>query len=169
MSYFCILLILLFSFEVQGAVYKTVDENGQVIYTDVKPHDTGSEEMELRRLTPIKGVTDSSRSFQRKKELNKQGVPPVQLKIVEPEKNATIRNNGTFSIKLSLQPKLTGSWKVRLYLDGELIESKKSLFFRLNNVARGTHQIKVDAINMNGEVVASAANTVHVHRNRVRP
>ena len=169
MPYLYLLLVFMFSSGTQATIYKTVDQDGNVVYTDVKPRNTQGNEVELPELTPIESVPAPSYSPNRKKLESRKVVPDLELKIIEPAHDATIRNSGNFSVSLSVFPKLPRSYQVRLYLDDELIESKRSLVFSLENIVRGTHRIKVEVINAKGGIVASAENTVHVHRAIAKP
>ena len=168
------LLLLLYTLSsfAQGAVYKSVDEQGNVTYTDTQPGKQ-SEEVELKPITPVK--------FDPPKPVKIQSAPPTQKKkksekvysvlaITSPANDATVHNAGNFSVQVALSPELDSEHRIQLLLDGELIAPpQKTLSFQLSNIDRGTHTLRVEIISLEKKVVQSTSSTIHVHRPCVRP
>ncbi|WP_066015929.1 DUF4124 domain-containing protein [Endozoicomonas atrinae] len=152
-----------------AAIYKTVDQDGNVVFTDSRPADQPSEEVKLRPFTPMsptpRSKPESSKPAQKEsKELYSN------LEIIEPANDATVRNQGNFTVKIATEPRILAGHKVRLLLDGEVVgESKRNLTFELKNVDRGTHSLTVEIIDNQAKVIQSSSNTIHVHRTVFTP
>ena len=50
------ILVCVLSISANAEIYKTIDEKGNVIYTDMKPRDSKSEEVKLKPITPIEKI-----------------------------------------------------------------------------------------------------------------
>ena len=164
------LLFLIFSISAQTEIYKTIDENGNVIYSDMKPRDKESEEVELKPITPIEKIP-VRRSIPAPPKSTKSGESEYYSSfiIIKPSNQATIRNKQRFSVQVSIQPGLLRSHKVRLLLDGKVIETKRGLLFSLADVERGAHTITAELLDAGRKVIKSSSNTVYIHRTAVPP
>ena len=151
-------------------IYRTVDENGNVIYTDVKPLNGSQDKVELPDITPM----DSSTVHKFSKPVTtyyhpQNTVEYTGFRIVSPKNNATIRNEGDFSVNLMVMPKLQNGHKIKLSLDGKHVSTQKSFSFSLQNISRGSHEITAELIDRSGKTIRSNSITVHVHRAVVSP
>ena len=164
------LVFWILSISAQAEIYKTVDESGNIIYTDMKPRDVESEKVKLKPITPIE-----------KPYFQNPAPPPntsnesveseyySDFKIIDPFDQATVRNKQSFSVQVSIQPKLRAGHKIRLLLDGEVVETKRGTLFSLEDVERGAHTITVELLDARGKVIKSSSNTVYVHRTIAAP
>lgn len=152
-----------------GTIYKTVDQGGNVIFTDSRHANQPSEEVRLRPITPMSPAPSSQPELS-KPAKNVSRNPYSNLKIIEPANNATVRNQGNFTVKIVTAPKILAGHKVRLLLDGKVVvEPRRNLTFELKNVDRGTHNLTVEIIDNQAKVIQSSGNTIHVHRNVFTP
>ncbi len=162
-------LILATSLPAQTAtIYKTVDNNGNIIFTDTRPTDHPGETINLRPLTPMPSVP-----------LHR--LPPVavtvptkalysRLTITEPNHNATVRDQETITVKITTTPRVMFGHMVRLRLNGVVVgESRRQPRFVLKEVERGTHTLTAEIIDSQQQVVQSTSNTIHVHRTIFTP
>ena len=154
-----------------GAIYKTVDENGNVIFTDTKPDNQISEEVKLKPVTPLPPVTFKYRiPVSQPEETQSSDDLYTELAIIEPADGATVRNSGNFSVTVQTLPQLMPGHHLRLLLDGRAVDKPKRTFtFTLINVDRGSHQLQLQVMDRNNRVVQSISNTVYVQRTIVRP
>ncbi|MGI2026937.1 DUF4124 domain-containing protein [Endozoicomonas acroporae] len=152
-----------------GTIYKTVDQDGNVIFTDSRPADQPSEEVKLRPITPMSPAPENKPELP--KPVQKVSKKPYgRLQIIEPANNATVRNQGNFTVKIVTAPKIIDGHKVRLLLDGKVVAGpKRNLTFELENVDRGTHNLAVEIIDNQAKVIQSSSNTIHVHRTLFTP
>jgi hypothetical protein len=156
-----LILVYFISFSAVYAetVYKTVDENGNVIFTDKATDD--AEKIEVEDVQTIKQAPmPSGASSNSKKNSSSSNELYHAFSIVKPANGEGYRNNaGTVSIQLSLQPSLIRGHSVVIKLDGEQISKGSSLSATLENVDRGEHTITAQVISSNGKVIISATSS----------
>ena len=167
------------AFSAQAAVYKHVDEQGNVIkYSDV-PQNPGDQPinvpppaMEFESTTPpavttIKPSTSSS-SKKKESEERKPVTAYVAVTIMNIEDDQGVRaNGGIFPIKLASQPALDAAsgHRYAVLINGEVHQTSSSAEFDLQNLERGTQHINVQVQDRDGSVLASSTPiTMHVLR-----
>ncbi|MCI0504485.1 MAG: DUF4124 domain-containing protein [Gammaproteobacteria bacterium] len=175
-----ITLVLLSSLAitVQAAVYKHVDEEGNVIrYSDV-PQKAGDEPMkvpppalEYDSNTPasvpeFKPVPSSPGEAQ--SEDRKPVTAYMAVTILNIQNDEGIRaNGGIFAIQLASQPALDteAGHRYVVLIDGAAHQKSDSVAFQLENLQRGTHSINVQIEDRDGSVLTSSSPiTIHVLR-----
>ena len=142
-------------------VYKTVDENGNVIFTD-KPS-TGSEEIKLQELQTIQNPnTPTYRPPAKKVEAEE----PYQLiTITSPANDTGLRsNNGDFTISVSLQPGLKRGHSLVITMDGKEVSNGSSTSVSIKNADRGTHSLGARVIDAKGKALISTASSFSLLR-----
>jgi len=167
MKYSLLLLVLLTGL-VQAAVYKTVTETGEVIYSDTPTQ--GSERVRLPELPtytppPLPKITASPA---------KQPVKSLyeSMTFSEPVNEATVRNNqGLVQISIEIEPPLMTrlGHKVQFYLDDKRYGSPvESMVIGFSNIDRGTHSVSAYVIDKDETPVMSAdAVTFHLQRESI--
>jgi hypothetical protein len=147
--------LLLVSISSTAAVYRWVDENGKVHYSDeAKPN---AELVEVKENTqntivlndtPI--IVDST---------SQNDAIELVLNIVSPTHDETIRSNeGKFDVIVSVTPTLPRGILLALFIDGEVkAQPQSSSTFSLTGIYRGEHIIVVKALDQNGKVLASSS------------
>lgn len=160
-----VFLLALTCFTAQAAVYKSVNENGEVVYSDSPG--PGAERVRLPKLqtykpqpvptlksvkrAPIKNAYYSAFSFSK------------------PNNDITIRDNlGVVHTELKLVPALdSGSGhRIQFYLDDEPYGPPVELLaVTMSNLDRGQHRISASVLDGRGNVLISAEDVVvHIHR-----
>ncbi|MGB0359961.1 MAG: DUF4124 domain-containing protein [Endozoicomonas sp.] len=161
----CILL----AGSVSAAIYKTVDETGNIVFTDNAPTDQSVEEVKLRPLIPIP-ATQSIRQTPPPRSDKEAFKGYVKLEFIEPSPRATIHNQSHFNVRISLSPDLQSGHRVRLLLNGKRIgELTEQFNFTVSNVERGSQELTAEILDAKSKVLKSTNNTVYVHRAMVRP
>jgi len=152
-----------------ATIYKTVDDNGNVIFTDSRPTDQSGETVNLRPLTPITSAPTLRRP------------PPVtvtvpakalysRLTITEPGHDATVRDQETITVNVTTTPRLMFGHTVRLRLNGSVVgESRRQPRFELKEVERGTQTLTAEIVDSQRQVIQSTSNTIHVHKTIFTP
>ncbi len=150
---FILLISLSLSLFAATKIYKKVNSDGSVEYSDV-PFDAEAKPLKLKPLPSInlKPLAPASPP------------PPVPVKpfqyesirIVSPRNDEALRsNNGNLSIRGELIPSLQSKLEHHLQwlLDAKAVPGANSLNLDLKNLDRGTHQLQLRVLNADGEAV----------------
>jgi len=153
-------LLPLCSSTVAGEIYRHVDENGNVTYSD-EPAGDDSEAMELEPLPEVSlpdGAARERRNSEREGDggnNDKQGYESIE--ITQPEHDSAFwRGDGLVVVRIQSQPSLRSGHRFALELDGERTRQSRSTSFTLENMNRGTHEIVIHVVNANGETISSS-------------
>ncbi len=164
------LLLLIIVFPLQSAVYKWVDEEGNVHYGDqpveqaekvripgvIKDEPQLPEDAGRSKETSgaLEGVTESEDQAE-------QGATAgyAEFAIVRPEEGETFRNDeGEVEVGILLSPALKEGHKIQLHVDASVVTPEfTTTQIILRKVSRGSHQLKASILNANGEPVSSAS------------
>lgn len=167
MRYLTLVLLLLFGFA-SGAhdIYRKVDENGNVIFSDVPSE--GAEKIQLKETTTIKSLdVEPSSPVTQQQEL--QSIPYKSVSIDNPKNDEAIRDNaGNVTVKISIEPVLMPGHEVVVYLDGKEKTKGAGAAFKLENLDRGTHQLRASIIDQQGHILLSSRSTTfHILRQSI--
>ena len=164
------ILALLLPMMVEGAIYKTIDENGNVVFTDTKLGNLAAEEVKLKPITPLP-PTSIPNYVSAPKQTQERGQKDFYstLGISEPANEATVRNNGNFTVKVQLQPRLARGHSIRFSMDGKPVgKPKRALNFTVLNADRGSHKLLIEVITAGGELIQAAQNNIYVQRTAIK-
>ncbi|MCZ6617463.1 MAG: DUF4124 domain-containing protein [Gammaproteobacteria bacterium] len=163
-----------------GKIYRTVDEYGNVAFTDVPPRaDQSSVTVELDPLNSFETKTVRTPDVRQLWIVQDKADDPVEaivpeyefLRIKSPSNDATVRNNaGNLSVAATVSPRLQPGHSLRLLLDGSPQQTSRNAEFTLSNVDRGTHRLSVEIVDEAGSVLlTSEASVVHLMRYSAGP
>ncbi len=154
-------------------IFRSVDENGNVVFSDTPPAQSrGAEPVDL----PEMNEYPSQRPVYRQGETSE--TPPVaapryaEVKVVSPHNDEAIRNNaGSVHVEISSDPVLAPGHTLQLIMDGEVIAANTTGSFDLSYVDRGTHRLEARIIDdaTGDELARSEAVTFHLLRHFKRP
>ena len=166
------ILALLFTLPVEADIYRWVDSNGEVHFSD-QPR-TGAEKLNLpsaQTYSPPQATTGNENSNTNTNNDAKKAPFTYKLvKIIQPQADETLRNNqGMVSVAVELEPGLRKSDKVQLVFDGKDIGNpENSTVITLTNVLRGSHTVAVNVLSSEGNVISTSDSvTFFMHRPRV--
>ena len=170
MKWLPILLMVLASAGVHAAVYKSINEKGEVVYSDQPtPNAKRMKLPELPTYTPPPLPSFSAGSPESKPVA---ASPYKSVRIAVPENDATIRDNqGVVRVEVALDPPLMTQQghKIQFYLNGEphgMAVGTASISF--SNLDRGTYTLTASVVNAEGAVLSSAEPVdFHLHRESV--
>ena len=159
-----LLCLALLALPLQAEVYTYIDAEGNRVFTD-RPTPGNAERIQLAPTNamaapaavappPAAPVTPPAPAYQ-------------LLRILVPQPDATIRDSaGNLIVTASSEPALLSGHSYRLLLDGQAVgEPGRSPVFPLENIDRGTHQLAVEIIDVQGRTVERTPNQpVHVLR-----
>ena len=162
MRYFFLFIALCSSMAV-GQVYKVVQEDGTVLYTDDPV--AGSEPLEFDDATQnVSTALSPTPPTSQNTNDNKQQ-PDYQVSISSPGPEATIRdNNGNLTIRAQKTPP-NAPVRYQLVFDGEARKTNTSGVFALTGVNRGAHHYQVNLVDNKGKTLASTqSQTLYLHQ-----
>ena len=153
MKLFVTTLCMIFSFTLAAEVYRSVDENGNVIFTDQPSPD--AELIELDELQTIDAPTRGD--FEYTPPPEKPAPRYSAVTIISPQHDLAIRDNaGNVTVNISTQPDLRSSDELVLYMDGKEIILGKSTAKAFTALDRGTHQLRAVIRDINGRILQSS-------------
>ena len=130
-------------------VYKTVDKQGRVTYTDLPPPDTQAKVVEL----PVINTVPETQ-IQPRNTVSNPAVADVvyQLNIVAPENGTTLTpGDRSVDILVSVSPGLDDGLMLSYFLNDSLIERTTESTITLMEPPRGEHQLAVEVTDEDGK------------------
>jgi len=130
-------------------IYKTVDKQGRVIYTDKPSGDQPAEKVDL---PPVNTLPPESRTNQPRPTINKPAQQqPYDIQIVSPKNNATLTaEQRDLGIAIALDRPLESNHWLLFFMNGELLEETRSNSVFIEEITRGSHTIYVEVIDNKG-------------------
>jgi hypothetical protein len=167
MKYSFVIFVLLAQ-AVQADVYKSINADGEVVFTDVPAE--GAEPVKLPGLSTYKPspvVVKHGSPVTGEAEDDDEG-PYESLKVTSPEDDATIWDNqGIAKLTLALEPALLtkSGHQIQYFLDGNAYGKPLPRLSRTyRDIDRGTHTLSAEVVDGEGNVVISAEPvTIHLH------
>ncbi|SDH88971.1 protein of unknown function [Pseudomonas flavescens] len=152
----CLLLIL--ALPVSAQIYKYTDANGNTVFTNQPPEGSKAESVELKPInTTESAAAPAQPATPRLSEMPQHPYQILELRDL-PSDEALRANNGTFSVGVSIEPRLGPGHSLRLILDGKPYGSPSNApRLQLNQVDRGEHSLAVAV--MQGEQVIQQSET----------
>ena len=168
------LCALLLAVPAAAEIYKTVDANGNVVYTDVPPKTDGApvQMAPLNSYEPSHVPRTSAPTSGTSSGAALDAHYYSLLQITEPADDEAVRENaGNVAIAVAISPALRGDHRLVLVLDDTPVEGDaEDNVFQLTNLDRGTHVAAVEVVDAQGALVAeSAPVTFHVLRAAFSP
>lgn len=162
------LLSLLASPTLGQAIYKSVDEDGNVSYSDRPPNGAQPESSET--LPPVNTLPEqkpspASRNRDRGNEEERAAID-YQLSLASPAPESSVPpGQRDLPIVLNASPALAPGHAFAFYLDGELLAETRSNQYVVEEIFRGAHQIRGMIIDENGNMLRETETiTIYVHR-----
>ena len=139
-------------------IYKTTDEQGNVVFTDQPP--AGSSSSEAVELPPTNTTPPppAIAPVDRNTPAEQSQPTPIEVSIASPANETTIpMGGGIFDVVAKPSPGLSPGQMLQLLMDGEPQgPPQTSNRWKLENVLRGPHDLMVRILGSSGEVIASS-------------
>lgn len=152
-------------------IYKTVDDEGHVSYSDKPPR--GNQPPESPELPPVNSVPEQAVPSGRPSDSEADATPQLQysIEIVAPQPDSSVPpGQRDLPISVDLQPVLLPEHTLVYYLDDEPVAEIRSTQHIVREIYRGTHSVRVEVLDARGRVLgATNPVTIHVHRPSVTP
>ena len=167
------ILLLLFCMPIAGIadVYKWVDEDGQLHFSDM-PQDEDAEIVELQNAQTFEAPAAPRRP--RRSIGGQSDGAQFQydaLEIVSPTQEQVFWNNeGQLDVSIRLKPNLRAGHSLQLSLDGQIVDERRRLsgVISLANVTRGQHNLTARVFDNTGaSLIQADAVTFNVQQTSV--
>lgn len=160
-----IVQFLLLDRYLQAAVYKQVDEQGNVSYSDAPATENGHKPLKLPGLSVMPALPPAVEGSTSVGEDNADQVK-YRVTPVSPANDAALRsNNGLVVLKVALEPPLQVGHQIQWFMDGVLRSQGEQTTIELQNMDRGTHTWMAAVVNRQAQVLSrSEAITFHLLR-----
>lgn len=175
------LIFLLFTASTQAEIYRSVDAEGNVVFTDEPT--AGAEKIDISPSTVISaddGITTGDAEADAILKLSPEGeavatepevdaIPNYQVRIIAPADDESIWvNNGNVTVSLIVEPQLSAERGdlIVLNVDGaDTGIAQATTSFQLTNLSRGTHTVSASIIDTSGATLSTSGTvTFHLHR-----
>ena len=165
------LLVIMFLLAQAAAadVYKTVDKDGNIKYTD-KPQTEQAEKLELREINTVPGAEPLPQSESVDSFASQPAALSYQVAIISPRSDVTIPvGQRDLGIAITLNPSLQEGHLLVYFMNGELLEETTMNNIIVKDVPRGTHTLVVEVIDANGQSLGTSPPTiVNVIRSNIK-
>lgn len=170
---FILLVSCLLSVAAAGGIYKWVDAQGNVHYSDEPGQKSAKKVEQLPGLStyapePIKIEQQTPAKTRVIKTTPEEVAERYRsMSIVKPEEGETVWSNpGIVEVFIELAPPLGEKDHIRVLLDGKLLPGKyRKTVLRLENIDRGEHQLSVAVHDSKGNrLIGSAPHTLYLHK-----
>lgn len=143
-------------------VYKSVDEQGNVIFSDQPSANAEKFEVEAAPSIDFREVTIPTRAAEKKKTTAYY----QEIMILEPGNEQTVRDNpGNLNVFVASNPALREGDQYQLVLDGQSVSAGRDNTVKLQNIDRGEHTLTAQIVNNEGKVLlTSRPSTFYMHR-----
>lgn len=154
-----------------GQIYRTVDADGNVVFTDIPPREGETGEQIIVE-TPNLIIAEEALGprdewvVEPEDEAEEEKFSYGSLIVKSPVNDEPIRENaGNITIQSVANPTLRQGHTMRLMLDGQLVKEGSRAEFSLTNVDRGTHWVVMEIYNADGELlIRSEPSSFHMLR-----
>jgi len=140
-------------------IYKTVDENGNTVYTDQKPSED-AQPVKLRELTVVDPVELGNEQLASGDEDDSGAggsAPEFGLRIVTPGAEESVWNTAyVLTVQVQTDRELPSGTRLAYLVDGEVRSTTRAQSVELEEVYRGEHTLSVELRASDGRVLASA-------------
>lgn len=146
-------------FVVEAAtIYKKIDADGNVVFTDVPPRaEESAETIDLGSPNSFTPTAESQLIAAEPESADADSAAHdyTAVQITSPAHDSSIRENaGAVTVTTQVEPGLAGGHAVQLLMDGTPVAGpSQSGTFPLANVDRGTHQLYAQVVDEDGTVI----------------
>lgn len=146
-----------------GGIYKYIDENGKIAYSD-KPIE-GAKKMNIQlRPTPVPDAAqEAADALESDDGTNKEVANYESLELLTPTHDKVVSDrSGSVQVILLPTPRLSSTHELVINVDGKDISRGRHGNLNLSQVSRGTHTVSARILDANGTIMISSP-TVSFH------
>jgi len=162
--------ILSFSlaFSASADIYRIVDEEGKVTFTDKPPHDAPTKE---KVHLPTANIQPALKTIPTVKTVQEEIEGYQKIAILTPTHDMTIPpGHETLTVQVGLSPALKRGHFVQLIFDGNPLGSPTAATsFNIDSLIRGEHSIQIQIVDSKQKIIGTSnTNTIHVKRGSIQ-
>ena len=152
------LALWLVSLTASAQIYKSVDENGVVTFSDTPPAASSGKASTVVQSNVTNSMPGLSPAVPSPEATTNEKSAARSLSIASPQNNATIlMGAGIFDVTAELGAPLAEDELLALYLDDELVDSPQvNAVWTLTYVIRGPHTLQVRRLSRAGETISQS-------------
>lgn len=146
-----------------GGIYKYLDENGNIAYSD-KPIQ-GAKRMNIQlRPTPEPDDEQQAADALENDSASKEVTNYESLELLTPKNDKVVSDrSGSVQVILLPTPRLSSTHELVITVDGKDISRGRHANLNLSQVSRGTHTVSARILDANGTtIITSPTSTFHV-------
>lgn len=148
-------------------IYRTVDENGNVVYTD-RPTQ-GAKQVDLPELSTYESLPAPPLTTTPAPSTPADGAQAVRLSFVQPAEGETVFDNqGNLIVAVRIEPPLQPKQKLAVQIDDREPVRTLEPTYRFTDVHRGTHTVNAWVEDEVGETVGERASVTFYMRQASR-
>lgn len=148
--------LMLLSSMVAAQIYKTVDKDGRVIYSD-SPKNDNAEPVHLRSINTVAGETRHQPAPEQRQSQPQEAVA-YEIEIVSPRDKAFVPvSQRDLPVAVRLNKPLEEGDLLVYFLDDEMIEETTNSNILISNPWRGVRVVRVEVINTHGQLLGTSA------------
>jgi hypothetical protein len=160
-------ITLLLTTPLSAEIYKQVDSQGNVTYTDEPSDQSPAEAVKIKPVTTVtlpkpEAVREPEKLRQK---VETEGAMYSDLRFIAPENEQAFHSgNGDVSFQVGSAQGLRNGHKYEVTLDGQPVGQSTSGTVSVRNIDRGTHQAGVNIIDTSGVTIKSGESisfTIH--------
>lgn len=158
-------LLLSLTLPVSAQIYQYKDANGNTVYTNQPPQGQDAKQVQLPPTNSVEMSTPKTSESTAPTE-QASGAHYATLALTDlPSDEALRANNGTFSVRVEITPKLAPGHRLRLLLNGKPYgQASNSTRLQLTNIDRGEHSLAVEVLSGGQSIQQSSPVTFTVQR-----
>lgn len=145
-----------------AAIYKSIDAQGNVFYTDAPTKDAKQIELPPLAIVPSLSAEQIAKANALKPKANT--VQNYQLSFASPAAEQTVRKPDNIVVQLNVVPALTNGDHATILLDGIVLANGSGASINTENLDRGAHSITARITDANGKVLKEISSTVTVQQ-----
>ncbi|PXX89298.1 DUF4124 domain-containing protein [Marinobacter vulgaris] len=161
-------ILAFIAFPLSAEVYRQVDAQGNVTYTDEPTEGTDAEVVDVKPVTTVTlPKPEVVREPERLREqVEQEGATYESVTFVAPDdEEAFYSGSGDVEFQVTSSPSLRDNHKYEVTLDGQPVGQSQSDTVMVRNIYRGTHEAGVSIVDSDGVTIKSGETiTFTVHR-----
>lgn len=155
-------LILALSSFATAEIYKTVDKNGRITYTDVPPANIEAKPVELKAINSLPTPTAIPNTSPINASTNNQAPLEYRVQILAPENGTTLfADERSVTVSIAINQNLSNGDLFAYKLDGTTLTTTPEATHTITEPPRGEHSLTVEVIDADGKSLAQS-NTITI-------